>query len=79
MSRPIVLDNKRRASFGPDFRPGDTFVRSVNGNRVVFEKVGVVEAPLVKPRRTKEGWLMMPRKISSDLIAAAVRADRDAR
>ena len=40
MSRPIVLDDKRRASFSPDFRPGDTFVRSVNGNRVVFEKGG---------------------------------------
>jgi hypothetical protein len=79
MSRPIVLDNKRRASFGSDFRPGDTFVRSVDGNRVVFEKVEVVEAPLVKPRRTKEGWLMMPRKFDRARLVAAIRADRDAR
>lgn len=38
MSKPVVLDNKRRASFGPEFQPGDTFVRSVSGNRVTFEK-----------------------------------------
>jgi hypothetical protein len=82
MSKPIVLDNKRRASFGPEFQPGDAFVRSVNGNRVVFEKIERDDVPVVKPvRRGKGKWLMLPRnvKISRATVAAAIRADRDAR
>ena len=76
MSKPVVLDNKRRASFGPEFQPGDTFVRSVSGSRVTFEKVET-EVPTVRPRRTKEGWLMLPMKLDKKKIAAAIRADRD--
>jgi hypothetical protein len=82
MSKPIVLDNKRRASFGREFQPGDAFVRSVSGNRVLFEKIERNDAPVVKPvRRGKGKWLMLPRdvKISRATIAAAIRADRDAR
>jgi hypothetical protein len=82
MSKPIVLDNKRRASFGPEFRPGDTFVRSISGSRVTFEKIERNDVPVVKPvRRGKGKWLMMPLgvKISRKTIAAAIRADRDAR
>jgi hypothetical protein len=82
MSKPIVLDNKRRASFGPEFHPGDAFIRSVNGSRVTFEKIERDDAPVVKPvRRGKGKWLMLPRglKISRTAIAAAIRADRDAR
>ena len=36
------------------------------------------EAPLVEPVRTKEGFLMMPRKLDRTRVAAAIRADRDA-
>ena len=82
MGRPIVLDNKRRASFGPEFRPGDAFIRSVNGGRVTFEKLERDDVPVVKPvRRGKGKWLMLPRglKISRATIAAAICADRDAR
>jgi len=82
MSKPIVLDNKRRASFGPEFQPGDAFVRSVSGNRVVFEKLEQEDAAVVRPvRRGKGKWLMLPRnvKVSRATIAAAIRADRDAR
>jgi hypothetical protein len=38
-----------------------------------------LDAPLMKTRRTKEGWLMLVGKFSSAKIAAAVRADRDSR
>jgi hypothetical protein len=79
MSKPIVLDNKRRASFGTAFRPGDTFVRAVDGNRVIFEKVELAASRLVQPRRTKQGWLMMPRPFDRKKLVAAIRADRDAR
>jgi hypothetical protein len=82
MSRPIVLDNKRRASFGPEFRPGDTFIRSVSGSRVTFEKIERDDVPVAKPvRRGKGKWLMLPRglKISRATIADAIRADRTGR
>jgi hypothetical protein len=80
MSRPIVLDNKRRATFGSDFRPGDTFIRSVDGNRVTFEKIQIKDVPVIRPVRRGK-WLMFPPglKISRDKISAAIRADRDSR
>jgi len=37
------------------------------------------QVPLVKPIRTREGFLMLPVKISRAAIRAAIRADRDAR
>jgi hypothetical protein len=37
------------------------------------------EVPLVKPIRTREGFLMLPVKASRESIRAALRADRDAR
>jgi hypothetical protein len=36
------------------------------------------EVPLVKPVRTREGFLMLPVKVSKAAIRAALRADRDA-
>jgi hypothetical protein len=36
------------------------------------------EVPLVKPIRTREGFLMLPVKASRESIRAAIRADRDA-
>ena len=37
------------------------------------------EAPLLKPIRTREGFLMLPVKANRQSIRAALRADRDAR
>src|SRR5258706_8863105 len=37
------------------------------------------EVPLVKPRRTREGFLMLPVKLDPKAVRAAVRADRDER
>jgi hypothetical protein len=37
------------------------------------------EVPLIKPIRTREGFLMLPVKVSRESIRAAIRADRDAR
>ncbi|HZM02217.1 MAG TPA: hypothetical protein VFC44_04260 [Candidatus Saccharimonadales bacterium] len=36
------------------------------------------EVPLVKPIRTREGFLMLPVKVSRESIRAALRADHDA-
>jgi len=37
------------------------------------------EVPLLKPIRTRAGFLMLPVKVSRKSIRAAIRADRDAR
>jgi hypothetical protein len=36
------------------------------------------ETPVVELKRTGEGFLMLPVKVSNEAIAAAIRADRDA-
>jgi hypothetical protein len=37
------------------------------------------EIPPVRPIRTKEGFLMLPRKLDRRTITAAIRKDRDSR
>jgi hypothetical protein len=37
------------------------------------------DVPVVKPIRTREGFLMLPVKANRQSIRAALRADRDAR
>ena len=37
----ITIDEKRRASLGSEFKPGDSFRREVHGNTVIFRKVEV--------------------------------------
>jgi hypothetical protein len=79
MSTPIVLDNKRRASFGPTFSPGDSFVRDVQGDTVVFRKLRPVEPPLVRARKVKGRWVGAKVELDRDAIIAAIRADRESR
>lgn len=40
---------------------------------------GQAEFPAVKPVRTAEGFVMLPKKLDRRLVAAAIRSDRDAR
>jgi len=37
------------------------------------------EVPVVRPRRTREGFLMLPQELDRKTVSAAIRADRDAR
>jgi hypothetical protein len=73
----VVLDSKRRADFGPTFRPGDIFVREVRGGSVVFRKIESSEPPLVRARRIKGRWVGADVKISDAEIVEAIRRDRD--
>ena len=79
MPSKIVLDNKRRGSFGPDFRPGDSFLREVRGGTVTFHKLEPAEPPLVRPRRVKGRWMGAKIKISDQEIVDAIRKDRESR
>jgi hypothetical protein len=75
----VKADNKRRVVL-PGAAPGDCFDVQVSGSvfRLTLLKPVVEDAPLVKPVRTKEGFLMLPSKLDRKLVAAAIRADRDA-
>lgn len=76
----LVADKNGRICSAELFPPRTAFdaSRQPDGSvRVVrlLEK----EVPLVKPVRTREGFLMLPVKVSKTAIRAALRADRDAR
>jgi len=76
----LVADSRGRLTAADLFRPNTAFDASPqpDGSIRIVELVEK-EAPLVKPVRTKEGFLMCPVKVSRKSIVAAIRADRDAR
>ena len=79
MRNKIVLDNKRRGTFGPGFQPGDSFAREVSGNTVTFHKLEPAEVPLVRARKVKGKWMGAPVRLSRKAIVEAIREDRESR
>ena len=79
MSSKVTLDNKRRGSFGSEFKPGDSFSREVSGDTVVFRKLQPVEPPLVRARKIKGRWMGAKVDLSREAILRAIREDRDSR
>ena len=79
MANKIVLDNKRRGSFGSAFLPGDSFAREINGDVVTFRKLQPAEAPLVHARKVKGKWVGADIKLSREDIVKAIQRDRDER
>jgi len=75
----VRVDEKQRVRL-PQAKPGQIFSIEANEGRIVLVEVIPKEIPLVKSVRVK-GKLRPPPgfRPSKDLIAAAVRADRDAR
>jgi hypothetical protein len=75
----LVADKNGRICSVDLFPPRTTFdaSRQADGSIRVVELVEK-EVPLVKPVRTREGFLMLPVKPSRQSIRAALRADRDA-
>ena len=74
----LIADKRGRLTSAELFRPGTAF----NVERLSDGSIRIVElvektAPLVSPVRTKEGFLMLPRKLNRKTVAAAIRADRD--
>jgi hypothetical protein len=76
----LIADENGRLACKELFTPRKPFSaeRQADGSIRIVELVEK-EVPLVRPVRTKEGFLMLPRKLSRKSIAAAVRAERDAR
>jgi len=79
MPSKVVLDNKRRGTFGPEFKPGDSFLREVSGDTVVFRKLQPAEPPLVRARRVKGKWVGADITLSREAIVEAIRRDRESR
>jgi hypothetical protein len=76
----LVADKNGRICSAELFPPRMAFDASRQADGSV-RVVPLVEkdVPIVKPIRTREGFLMLPVKVSRERIRAAIRADRDAR
>jgi hypothetical protein len=76
----LLADSKGRLACKALFPPRTPFSaqRQADGSIRVVELVEK-EVPVVRPVRTREGFLMLPRKLDRKTITAAIRADRDAR
>ncbi len=77
----VIADSRRRVILKPA-KPGDRFdVQVTADGKVVLTPLVPVqkEVPVVKPVRTKEGWLMFPpgKRPSREAIRSAIREDRD--
>jgi hypothetical protein len=73
--KTVVADSKKRVTLG-GAKPGDRFEVRLSDGKFILTRLEPVKrsAPLVRPVRTKEGFLMIPRKLDGKSIAAAVRA-----
>jgi hypothetical protein len=76
----LVADKHGRICSAEFFPPRTAFdaSRQPDGSVRVVELVEK-DVPVVKPISTREGFLMLPVKVSRAAIRAAIRADRDAR
>ena len=76
----LVADKIGRNCSAQLFPPRTAFdaTRQPDGSVRVVELLEN-NTPLVKPVRTRQGFLMLPVKASRQSIRAALRADRDAR
>jgi hypothetical protein len=79
MPSTIVLDNKRRATFGSQFEPGDSFLREVNGDTVIFRKLKPVELPLARAKKVGGKWMAGGPRPSRQAILEAIKRDRESR
>ena len=73
-----TVDDKKRVRI-PDARPGQVFSVEPKPGGFVLVEVLPKEVSAINPVRTKEDFLMWPVKVDRKIIAAAIRADRDAR
>ena len=79
MAGVTKLDQRRRGIFPSAFRPGDLMEQAESDDMSVrFRLIRRAESPEVKPRKLG-GHLYSPRAVDRSVIAAAVRAERDAR
>ena len=76
----LLSDYRCRLQSKDLFKPNTPYEveKSADGSVRLVELVPK-EVPIVKPRRTKRGFLMLPVKLDHQTVRAAVRSDRDER
>ncbi|HQL80491.1 MAG TPA: hypothetical protein PLU91_20000 [Verrucomicrobiota bacterium] len=76
----LIADANGRLACKELFTPRKPFSaqRQPDGSIRVVELVEK-EVPVVRPRQTREGFLLLPQKLDRQTVSAAIRADRDAR
>ena len=79
MNKTIILDSKRRGSFGSGFNPGDAFLREVNGGTITFRKLAPEEIPLLHARKVNGKWMGADIALDRQSIVESIREDREAR
>jgi hypothetical protein len=76
----VRADDQGRLMCRELFRPQGLFeAEKQTDGSVRATEVDDQETPLVKPFRTKEGFVMLPMKLDRATVAAAIRADRNQR
>jgi hypothetical protein len=75
----LIADENGRLACKSLFTPRKAFSaeRQADGSIRLVELVEK-EVPVVRPVRTREGFLMLPVKLDRKAVTAAIRADRDA-
>lgn len=75
----LIADENGRLACKELFTPRKPFSaeRQPDGSIRVIELVEK-DVPVVRPVRTRQGFLMLPRKLGRKTVMAAIRADRDA-
>ena len=74
-----TLDSERRAVLPPTFQPYDVVEEEVCGAATVTYQRAVDAIPLVSSRDWRDKKMGAKVALSREVIASAVRADRDAR
>jgi hypothetical protein len=74
----VTADSRKRVII--PCKPGEQFDLQTSGNGVLLlRRLEPVSTPVVTPVRTKEGFIMLRKKLDRTLVVTAVRADRDGR
>jgi hypothetical protein len=80
MKTSTTLDSRRRGIFPPPFQPGDCVIKEYqDSERIVFRLLRPADVPIAKTVRKKGFTLLKATAVSTAAIAAALRAERDAR
>lgn len=80
MESVTTLDARRRGVFPLPFQPGDVLVKENQSGEVIsFRLLKPADVPVVKLRRQAGFTMLDVTPIPPELIAAAIRAERDAR
>ena len=73
----LVADERGRLTSIELFRPGTAFnAEKLPDGSIRIVKLTQKTVPTVTPIRTKEGFVMLPKKLDRKVVAAAIRADR---